>query len=125
MRKLAPIHLGKILRDEFLRPLGITQYRLAMDLKVPQTRAAAIVKSRRRISADTALRLSRNFRMSDRFFINLQAHYDLEIEKMKLGTRLEREVEPRPEPMGARGAAAALDHVRIDRAHSYPSSLPA
>ena len=97
MRKLAPIHPGKILREEFLRPLGITQYRLAKDLKVPETRVAAIVSGRRRISADTALRLSRYFRMSDRFFINLQAHYDLEVEKMKLGKRLEREIEPRPE----------------------------
>jgi len=97
MRKLAPVHPGEILRDEFLRPLGITQYRLAKDLKVPETRVAAIVKGRRRISADTALRLSRYFRMSDRFFINLQAHYDLEVEKMKLGETLEREIEPRPE----------------------------
>ncbi len=97
MRRMAPIHPGKILLDEFLRPLGISQYRLARDLKVPQTRIAAVVKGRRRISADTALRLSRYFRMSDRFFVNLQAHYDLEVEKMKLGKTLEREIQPRPE----------------------------
>jgi addiction module HigA family antidote len=94
---MAPIHPGKILLGEFLRPLEISQYRLARDLKVPQTRIAAIVKGRRRISADTALRLSRYFRMSERFFVNLQAHYDLEVEKMKLGKTLEREIQPRPE----------------------------
>lgn len=97
MRRMAPIHPGKILLDEFLRPLGLSQYRLARDLKVPQTRIAAIVKGRRRISADTALRLSRYFRMSERFFVNLQAHYDLEVEKIKLGKTLERDIQPRPE----------------------------
>ena len=90
---MVPIHPGKILLDEFLRPLDMTQYRLARDLKVPQTRIAAIVKGRRRISADTALRLSRYFRMSDRFFVNLQAHYDLEVEKMRLGKTLERDIQ--------------------------------
>ena len=78
-----------------MRPLEITPYRLAKDLNVPETRVAAILKGKRRITPDSALRLSRYFKMSDRFFSNLQAHYDIEIEKMKLGDALEREIEPR------------------------------
>ncbi len=95
MRTIPPIHPGTILREEFMGPLRLTQYRLAKDINVPETRIAAILKGRRRITPDSALRLSRYFRMSDRFFSNLQAHYDIEIEKMKLGDALEREIEPR------------------------------
>ena len=95
MRTIPPVHPGTILREEFLQPLGITQYRLAKDIRVPETRIAAILKGRRRITPDSALRLSRYFKMSDRFFGNLQAHYDIEIEKMKLGDALEQEIEPR------------------------------
>ena len=94
-RKIPPLHPGRILLDEFLEPLGISQYRLAKDIAVPQTRIAGIVRGRRRITADTALRLARYFRMSERFFLNLQTHYDIETEKMKLGPALEREVRPR------------------------------
>ncbi len=94
-RKFLPLHPGRILLDEFLRPLGISQYRLAKDIAVPQTRIAGIVGGRRRVTADTALRLARYFRMSERFFLNLQTHYDIEMEKMKLGPALEREVRPR------------------------------
>ena len=95
MRTIPPIHPGTILLEEFLRPLEITPYRLAKDLNVPETRVAAILKGKRRITPDSALRLSRYFKMSDRFFSNLQTHYDIEIEKMKLGDTLEREIEPR------------------------------
>ncbi len=101
MRTIPPVHPGKILLEEFMKPLGITQYRLAKDIKVPETRIAAIVQGKRRITADTALRLSRYLRMSERFFINLQAHYDIETEKMKIGESVEREVRPRADIGGA------------------------
>ena len=100
MRTIPPIHPGAILLEEFMRPLEITQYRLAKEINVPETRIAAILKGKRRITPDSALRLSRYFHMSDRFFSNLQSHYDIEIEKMKLGDALEREIEPRRD-MGA------------------------
>ncbi len=95
MRTIPPIHPGTILFEEFMRPLRLTPYRLAKDLNVPETRVAAILKGKRRITPDSALRLSRYFKMTDRFFSNLQAHYDIEIEKMRLGDALEREIEPR------------------------------
>jgi len=92
-KKLSPIHPGEILLEEFLKPLGISQYRLAKDIHVPARRINEIVLGKRSISADTALRLSRYFRMSDRFWINLQTRYDLEMEKDRLGGRLIDEVE--------------------------------
>ncbi len=91
-RKLSPIHPGEILLEEFLKPLNISQYRLAKDINVPSRRINEIVLGKRSISPNTALRLSRYFGLSDRFWINLQARYDLEIEKDKLAGRLEREV---------------------------------
>jgi addiction module HigA family antidote len=91
-RKLAPIHPGEILQEEFLRPLGISQYRLAKDVSVPARRINEIVRGSRAITADTALRLSRYFGTSVRFWLNLQARYDLEGEKDRLGRRLECEV---------------------------------
>ncbi|MBK7952421.1 MAG: HigA family addiction module antidote protein [Deltaproteobacteria bacterium] len=91
-RKLDPIHPGEILMEEFLNPLEITQYRLAKEISVPARRINEIVQGKRGISADTALRLSRYFGMSERFWIDLQSHYDIEIEKDKLGPRLKREV---------------------------------
>src|SRR5437762_13852821 len=90
-RKLAPVHPGEILREEFLSPLGISQYRLAKEVHVPPRRINEIVHGARAISADTALRLSRYFGTSERFWLNLQARYDLEVEKQRLGSRLERE----------------------------------
>ncbi len=90
--KLAPIHPGEILMEEFLKPLGITQYRLAKDIKVPARRINEIVQGKRSISADTALRLSRYFKLSERFWLNLQARYDLEVQKDKLNGRIEAEV---------------------------------
>jgi addiction module HigA family antidote len=94
-RKLPPIHPGEILLEEFLKPLGISRYRLAKDISVPTRRINEIVLGKRAISPDTALRLSRYFGMSDRFWMNLQARYDIEVEKDKLADRLEREVRAR------------------------------
>jgi addiction module HigA family antidote len=90
--KLAPIHPGEILLEEFLEPLGISQYRLAKDISVPPRRINEIVHGIRAITADTALRLARYFGTSERFWLNLQVRYDLEIEKDRLGSRLEKEV---------------------------------
>ena len=91
-RKLMPIHPGEILREEFLGPMGITQYRLAKDINVPARRINEIVHEQRAITPDTALRLSRYFGLSERFWLNLQARYALELEKDKLGARLTEEV---------------------------------
>ena len=91
-RKLAPIHPGEVLNEEFLSPLGISQYRLAKETSVSPRRINEIVHGARAISADTALRLARYFGTSERFWLNLQARYDLEIEKDRLGKRLQREV---------------------------------
>lgn len=91
-KKLEPIHPGEILAKEFLAPLEISQYRLAKDISVPARRINEIVQGKRGISADTALRLATYFGTSDRFWINLQSHYDLEVQKDKLGPRLKKEV---------------------------------
>ena len=91
-KKIKPIHPGEILLEEFLEPMGISQYRLAKDISVPPRRINEIVHGKRSITADTALRLSRFFGTSERFWLNLQARYDLETEKDRLGKRLEREV---------------------------------
>ncbi len=90
---MAPVHPGEMLMEDFLEPLGITQYRLAQAIGVPARRINEIVHGSRRISADTALRLSRYFGMSDGFWLNLQSHYDLEVEKDRLGETLE-DIEP-------------------------------
>ena len=90
--KLSPIHPGEILLEEFLKPMGISQYRLAKDINVPARRINEIVLGKRAISPDTALRLSRYFGLSERFWMNLQARYDLEMEKDRLQDRLEKEV---------------------------------
>ena len=92
MKYDAPIHPGEILLEEFLRPMGISQYRVAKDISVPPRRINEIVHGKRAISADTALRLSRFFRMSERFWLNLQTHYDLEVAKERLAERLDDEV---------------------------------
>ena len=91
-KKLKPIHPGEVLKEEFLKPMGISQYRLAKSISVPPRRVNEIVKGKRAISADTALRLSLYFGLSERFWINLQAWYDLETEKDRLGKRLGKEV---------------------------------
>ena len=92
-KKLAPIHPGEVLLEEFLKPLEISQYRLAKDLSVPPRRINEIVHGQRGISADTALRLARFFGTTERFWLNLQARFDLETEKDRLGNRLMTEVQ--------------------------------
>jgi addiction module HigA family antidote len=89
---LANITPGEILEEDFLKPRGLSQYRLAKDIGVPARRINEIVKGERSITADTALRLGRFFKMSAQFWLNLQSHYDLEIMEDRLGRRLEREV---------------------------------
>jgi addiction module HigA family antidote len=93
--KLAPIHPGEILLEEFLGPLDISQYRLAKDISVPPRRINEIVHGQRAISADTALRLARYFGTTERFWLNLQTRHDLEVQKDRLGSRLEQEVRQR------------------------------
>src|SRR5581483_11443651 len=92
VRKLSPVHPGEILQEEFLSPLGISQYRLAKELSVPPRRINEIVRGTRAVSGDTALRLARYFGTSERFWLNLQSRYELETERDRLGKRLEREV---------------------------------
>jgi addiction module HigA family antidote len=91
-KKLPLIHPGEVLYEEFLVPFGISQCRLAKDTSVPPRRINEIVRGQRSISVDTALRLARYFGTSERFWLNLQSHYDLENEKDRLGKRLDREV---------------------------------
>ena len=91
-KRLAPVHAGEILLEEFLVPLGISQYRLAMDISVSPRRINEIVHGKRAISADTALRLARYFGTSERFWLNLQVQFDLDVERDRLGKRLNQEV---------------------------------
>ena len=90
---MPPVHPGEILLAEFLEPLGVSQYQLAKAVDVPARRINEIVHGQRRISADTALRLARYFGTSERFWMNLQARYDLETEKDRLGNVLD-EIRP-------------------------------
>ena len=91
-KKLVPIHPGEILLEEFLKPMGISQYRIAKDISVPPRRINEIVHGKRSITADTALRFGRFFGMSPQFWLNLQNRYDLETTEDSLAGRLEREV---------------------------------
>ncbi|MEW6507808.1 MAG: HigA family addiction module antitoxin [Bacteroidota bacterium] len=91
-KKIEPIHPGEILLEEFLIPMEISQYRLAQDINVPARRINEIVLGKRAITADTALRLSEYFGLSEKFWLNLQMRYNLEIEKDRLKDRLKREV---------------------------------
>jgi len=91
-RIMHPIHPGEVLIKEFLEPMGITQYRLAKDISVPPRRINEIVHGKRAITADTALRLSRYFGTSERFWMNLQTRHDMEHQKDILGDRLQKEV---------------------------------
>lgn len=93
-KKFPPIHPGEILLEEFLKPMGISQYRIAKDIGVSPRRINEIVHGKRSITADTALRLARYFGTSERFWMNLQSSYDLESEKDRLGPRLAAEVHP-------------------------------
>jgi len=90
--KLSPIHPGEILKEEFLEPMGISQYRVAKDISVPPRRINEIVHGKRAITADTALRLGRFFNMSPQFWLNLQTRYDLEVTEDRLDNRLDDEV---------------------------------
>ncbi len=92
-KKNMPVHPGEILQLEFLDPLGISQYRLAKSVGVPPRRINEIVKGIRSVTANTALRLARYFGTSERFWSNLQAHYDLEVERDRLGDSLQRDVQ--------------------------------
>jgi len=87
---MAPVHPGEVLDEEYLGPLGVTQHRLAIAVGVPPRRINEIVHGKRRITADTALRLARFFGTSERFWLNLQSRYDLEVEKDKLAESLDR-----------------------------------
>ena len=91
-RSISPVHPGEILLEEFLKPLSVSQYRLAKDINVDPRRINEIVLGNRAITADTALRLSRYFGTTERFWLNLQTRYDLEVERDRLGERLENEV---------------------------------
>ena len=93
--KRPAVHPGEVLLEEFLKPMELSQYRLAKEISVPPRRINEIVHGTRSVSADTALRLSRYFGLSERFWLNLQAQYDLDVERDRLGDRLEREVSPR------------------------------
>ncbi|MBM3569955.1 MAG: HigA family addiction module antidote protein [Alphaproteobacteria bacterium] len=95
MPDFGPIHPGAVLREDFLKPLGMSQYALAKALDVPQIRISAIVRSRRAITPDTALRLARYFGTSAEFWTGMQAHYDLERARDRFGARIERKIRPR------------------------------
>lgn len=92
---MPPVHPGEILHEDFLEPMGISQYRLAKAISVPPRRINEIVKGRRSVTGDTALRLGRFFDMEAQFWINAQAYYELEIARDALGRRLDTEVSPR------------------------------
>jgi antitoxin HigA-1 len=90
--KIRPVHPGEILLEEFLKPMGISQNKLALDIRVPPRRINEIVHGKRRISADTALRLGRYFGTSPQFWLGLQMDYDLDIEEDRLGGKLQDDV---------------------------------
>jgi len=87
-QSLAPVHPGEILAEEFMRPLGVSQYRLAKETEVSPRRINEIVQGRRAVTADTALRLAKFFGTSEMFWLNLQARYDLDVQRAKIGTHL-------------------------------------
>ncbi len=93
-KRLTPVHPGEVLLEEFLSPMAISQYRLAKDIHVPPRRINEIVHGTRSVSADTALRLARYFGTSERFWLNLQSQYDLDVESDRIGARLEKEITP-------------------------------
>jgi antitoxin HigA-1 len=93
-KKLKPIHPGEQLREEFMKPLGLSVNKLAMDLHAPVTRIAEIVNERRGITADTALRLGRYFKNSADFWMNMQKHYELEVAKDEIAEKIDRDVCP-------------------------------
>ena len=92
-KKMTPLHPGEILFEEFLKPMGLSQNRLALDIRVPARRINEIVQGKRRITADTALRLAKYFNMSPQFWLGLQMDYDLDVAEEKLADRLEKEIQ--------------------------------
>ena len=92
--KLAPVHPGEVLMEEFLKPMGLSQNRVALSMGVPARRINEIVHGKRRVTADTALRLARYFGTSAQFWLGLQMDYDLDVAEDELAERLEREVRP-------------------------------
>jgi len=92
-KKMSPLHPGEILFEDFLKPMGLSQNRLALDIRVPARRINEIVLGKRRITADTALRLAKYFNMSPQFWLGLQLDYDLDVAEDKLADRLEKEVQ--------------------------------
>jgi len=118
---LSPVHPGEILLEEFLRPLEISQYRLAKDTSVPPRRINEIVRGQRSITADTALRLAKFFGTSGLFWLNLQARFDLDLERLRLGARLSREVirfVAAQEPSGSKVRVAVSGSGKVSRAHA-------
>lgn len=93
-KRIPPIHPGEILLEEFLKPMGLSQNRLALDIRVPARRINEIVHGKRRITADTALRLGKFFGMSPQFWLGLQMDYDLDIAEDNLREKINREVQP-------------------------------
>ncbi len=93
IKKMSPLHPGEILFEDFLKPMGLSQNRLALDIRVPARRINEIVLGKRRITADTALRLAKYFNMSPQFWLGLQLDYDLDVAEDKLADRLEKEVQ--------------------------------
>ncbi len=98
-RKIRPLHPGEMLREEFMKPLGLSANALALALRVPVTRISEIVNERRSVTADTALRLARYFRMSPGFWLRLQTQYDLEVAEDESAATIRREVQPAPRDM--------------------------
>jgi addiction module HigA family antidote len=92
MQKLSPVHPGEVLLEDFMKPLGLSQYRVAKDIGVPTLRISQIVRGQRSITADTALRLARYFGTSAAVWLRLQARYDLEMAEAKIAKRINREV---------------------------------
>ncbi len=98
-KSLSPIHPGEVLLEDFMKPLGLTQYRLAQDLGVTPIRISQIVNGERSITVDTAMRLARYFGTSAAVWLRLQVRYDLEVAEKELGPRISREVKVRPQPL--------------------------
>lgn len=92
LKNILPTHPGEILEEEFLKPMEISHYKLAKDIRVPQTRISKIIKGERGITPDTALRLAQYFNMTAEFWMNLQANYDLKMARKKTGKAIEKEV---------------------------------
>ena len=100
-KKLNPVHPGEVLAEDFMKPIGLTQYRLAADLGVSPIRISQILRGQRGVTADTALRLARYFGTSPDVWLGLQARFDLETEQDRVGARIDRQVKPRGEPVAA------------------------